>query len=261
MKKVYLITVMVFSLMLPVSLNANSKADNYEIVYWESIIETKDPKLFDLYLQKYPQGEFADLAKKLIEKYRSEKPAKKHSLFNEKRNLTPKKVAIFPFQFHEDAHYMQGVLTSNLSRSINTYDNLNLYASYYDLGPAGYSIPSLKGEEVRSKGVDLNTASLWLDSEPDAATIRDIAHKIGADTVITGSVKVKNPWSDLYVLGHIRIYAIDVETGRIIQSKNQTRIGDARDLLPHVINRAIGKYIADCCTPPSKTNISAIIED
>ncbi len=261
MKKLYLITVLFFGLILPQCLYASEETDNYEITFWESIVAKEDPKLFQLYLEKYPQGEFAELAKRLIKNYSTDKTPEKFSFFNDNRNLTSKEVAIFPFQFQGDAHYMQGVLTSNLVRFINTHDNLNLYASYYDLGPQSYSIPSLKGEYVKAKGVDLTVANLWLDSEPDIDAIRSIGSTIGADTVIIGSLKVRNQWSDLYVLGHIRIFAIDMETGGISQSKNQNRLGDARELLPHVINKAIVEYITDYCTPSSKTNISAMTKD
>ena len=261
MKKVYLTTALFYILLLPLCVIASEKADDYEIIFWKSIRETKDPKLFQLYLQKYPHGEFTEIAERLIENYSTDKPADKSLFFNEKSLLIPKKVAIFPFQFQEDAHYMQGVLTNNLFRFINTHDNLNLYASYYDLGPQGYSVPSLKDEYVKTKGIDLTVANLWLDSKPDIDTIRSIGSTIGADTVIIGSLKVRNQWSDLYVLGHIRIFAIDMETGGISQSKNQNRLGDARELLPHVINKAIEEYITDYCTPSSKTNISAMTKD
>ena len=261
MKKVYLLTVLVFGLMLPISLNANEQVDNYEIIFWQSIEKTKDPELFRLYLQKYPQGEFAELAKRLIENYSTDKPTKKSFFFDDKNSLPPKKVAIFPFQLQEDAHYMQGVLTNNLYRFINTRNDLDVYASYYDLGPAGYWIPSLKGEEIKSKGIDLTTANLWSDQEPDTDTIRAIGKTIGADTIVIGSLKVRNQWSDLYVLGHIRIFAIDVETGGTSQAKNQNRLGDARELLPHVIKVAIENYISDYCTPLSKNNIHEITKD
>ena len=38
-------------------------SDAVELAFWESIAESDDPKLFEAYLQKYPLGEFAVIAK------------------------------------------------------------------------------------------------------------------------------------------------------------------------------------------------------
>ena len=37
--------------------------ENQEFAFWESIKNSQDPASFDTYLQKYPQGAFAEIAK------------------------------------------------------------------------------------------------------------------------------------------------------------------------------------------------------
>lgn len=42
-----------------------------EIAYWESIKDSEDPKLFQAYLDQYPNGRFASLAKPMLERAKS----------------------------------------------------------------------------------------------------------------------------------------------------------------------------------------------
>jgi len=40
--------------------------DAIELAFWESVVDTNDPALFEAYLEKYPNGEFAVIAKARI---------------------------------------------------------------------------------------------------------------------------------------------------------------------------------------------------
>ena len=42
---------------------------DYEILFWQSIMDSKDPKMYEAYLRQYPDGVYADLARLRIEKY------------------------------------------------------------------------------------------------------------------------------------------------------------------------------------------------
>ncbi len=49
---------------------ANSTATTFEITFWNSIKDTKNPQLFEAYLKRYPNGAFADIAKIDLEQFR-----------------------------------------------------------------------------------------------------------------------------------------------------------------------------------------------
>ncbi len=53
-----------------------SKTTQGEIVYWETIKDSKDSELFDSYLKKFPNGTFAPIAERYIKKFKNEAEAK-----------------------------------------------------------------------------------------------------------------------------------------------------------------------------------------
>jgi hypothetical protein len=63
------------SLALPVCAQAPADALRVEMVFWESIRSSTDPADFRAYLEKYPQGEFAPLARNRLAALTSAAPA------------------------------------------------------------------------------------------------------------------------------------------------------------------------------------------
>jgi tetratricopeptide (TPR) repeat protein len=51
-----------------------NSAAQYEITYWTSVKDSKSRATFDDYLRRYPQGQFADLAKSRLEELKSAQP-------------------------------------------------------------------------------------------------------------------------------------------------------------------------------------------
>ena len=47
----------------------NNRQSDYEILFWESIKDTKNPDMYKAYLNKFPAGVFADVARMNIEQY------------------------------------------------------------------------------------------------------------------------------------------------------------------------------------------------
>jgi hypothetical protein len=270
MRQIYLIIAIFLIATCPIFVHADDEERSFELVYWETINDSKDASLYELYLEKYPQGTFAELAKRLIVKYRPEEPKEDSTLIDEevsKKDSTlldeevPKKdsilmdeevrpsskdVAIFPFNLLDDASEMQVRLTQELVRSINAHECLNLRASYYALG-AYSSVPSLRGAYAYNKGIDLSSMSLWTGTSPNSKTICETGRKLGVDTVIIGSIKVTNPWSDGYMLGHIRIYYIDIHTGAVVKARDLSGNANALHVLPGVIQKATEGYIDKFC--------------
>lgn len=48
---------------------SNNRQSDYEILFWESIKDTKNPDMYKAYLNKFPAGVFADVARMNIEQY------------------------------------------------------------------------------------------------------------------------------------------------------------------------------------------------
>src|SRR5690349_6787537 len=49
-------------------------AEQYELTYWESIKDSTHPEDYEAYLQAYPKGRFAGLARARIERLRAAAP-------------------------------------------------------------------------------------------------------------------------------------------------------------------------------------------
>lgn len=239
--------------------NASSDDSNYELVFWQSIKDSRDPDLFQLYLDKYPDGTFVGIAQHNIKKYGSDvggsQKSSATSAVYQERDIsgaaTAHKVAIFPFRFLEEADSMRSILTNDLVMVVKRYDCFELTHSFYQLDK-GLNVESLRGEKALRQtsfleymGVD--SKKIWKGATPNAETISRLGKEIGVDTVLIGSLRVSNPWSDKYVLGYIRIYAIDVATQKIIKATNRTMDANARDVLQGIINRAVKQYSNTFC--------------
>lgn len=230
-----------------------SGENNPEIVFWETIKDSKDPMLYQMYLNKYPNGTFSELAEFFRQKYSSESsvqaaPTTPSPVKEKPRTVVKKSInnlAIFPFKFYDDGHYMKGVLMNNISRIADRYKCLQFTHSYYDMD-AKYSVEDLSDNSVISRQ-SIAPRNLWNGIMPNTDSISEIGTELGADTVITGTLNIDNPWSDSYTLGYIRIFMIDVATGELIKARNRTLLGDARDVLPSVIQEAIGSYAEEFC--------------
>jgi len=250
--------------------SAVSDEDNYEIVFWDTVKESKDPKLYQMYLDKYPGGAFSDLAEILKAKYSAGTPAKASSSpppapprepiqakppapTPAELKLPPApaanksyyKVAIFPFKFYDDADYMKSILLNDLMRFADRYDCLEYSHSYYQLD-SKYNVIDLHNRNIIDQS-RMKARNLWKGNSPNTDQISELGRELGFDTVITGSLRVSNPWSDRYTLGYIRIHMVDVASGRIIRTFNRSTTGDARDYLPFVVQRAMDNYTGDFC--------------
>ncbi len=76
----FLILPLVGSSLIPGQLSAEAAEKptttdlQIELSFWESVKDSHDPKMYELYLRKFPDGQFADLARALIEKHGGQPP-------------------------------------------------------------------------------------------------------------------------------------------------------------------------------------------
>lgn len=59
----------------PVSLGQRPHASAFELAYWESVKNSRDPEVFTNYLTRYPDGEFVDLARATLRSLEREREA------------------------------------------------------------------------------------------------------------------------------------------------------------------------------------------
>lgn len=237
--------------------SANNGEAKYEIVFWESVKDSDDPRLFQSYLDRYPNGVFAELARLSIAKYggsirevespqvstpaESEVAAPPKAAIRTQRSSTCK-VAVFPWNLVEDGHYMTAILKDNVRESIARYSNLKLSYSYYSF-PKRYGIESLQ----RSGMTKINKRKLWRRSQPEPAYISDLGQQAGVDAVLIGTIRVSNPWSDRYKLGYIRIFFVDVHSQRVVKTQNISSSRDAAEELPLLMQDIIDQYYTQFC--------------
>lgn len=226
---------------------------NYEIVFWETIKDSKDPKLYQMYLDKYPDGAFAEVAQILLIKYLPQENQKaapppqqtKEKLSQVKEERMFNKVAIFPVKFYDDADYMKGILLNDLTLVADRFDCIKFSHSYYELD-ARYVVKNLSDRKTIDPA-RLRTRDLWNGNNPNSVNISKIGKDLGIDAVLTGSLRVTNPWSDKYTLGYIRIFMVDVATGKIFKASNSSTTGDARDYVNRIVQRVMQNYAGEFC--------------
>lgn len=228
----------------------------YEIVFWETIKDSKDPNLYKIYLEKYPDGTFADIARILHKKYggtemqekQQQRPSKSVQPVSTPKKAVktgPKNIAIFPMKLKDDADYMRTVIISDITRVIARHQCLQVSHSYYDVDTR------LRAKDLNSSSVisqsELHPRKIWKGGTPNAQAISKIGEQLGIDTVITGILWITNPWSDKYRADRMEFFIVDTATGKIVSAKNMDNLNDARDLLAPVIIEAVDKYVNSFC--------------
>ncbi len=253
----HLVVCFLFFFCLAAGVQADSENDGsaqYEIVFWESVKDSEDPRLFQSYLKKYPNGVFAEIAKLYVEKYGGsyteeaasspQEPVAPSSPVSPVRpdSAAPYKVALFPWNLLEDAHYMTTILTSEVKDTIDRYSCMELSHSYFRYNKK-YGIKSLEN----SNSDKLNKRLLWRSSKPQVDYVAEFGQALGVDAVMMGSMRVNNPWSDRYKLGFIRIFLIDVTTKSVLKVKNTSSTRDAAEEFPILVEKIVGQFSSQFC--------------
>jgi hypothetical protein len=98
-----------------------------EIAYWSSIKDEKDPRLFEAYLRRYPDGIFADIAKITLEQMKAEARAKAEADARAKAEAETRAKVPAPPPVDDSAQITDAVLLNELRD--------RLYELNFDPGP------------------------------------------------------------------------------------------------------------------------------
>ncbi len=207
-----------------------SNPQQVEIVYWQSIKDSKDSKMFKAYLDSYSDGKFAPIAKLFYEKYKT----------NEEATITSTpgyNVALFQWKLEEDAGYLNTIIQNRTSMAIANWPGMALTASHYK-NDKRHSVVWLRDDEVYMSQKD----KIWQESAPDIDSIVRIGKELDVDAVLIGRIRAKNKWSDQYILRNLKTWMVDVKTGRIIHESNKAQMTAPLEELIKMIDRTVENF-------------------
>ncbi len=235
---------------------------NFELLFWQSIKDSEDPQMFAAYLEKYPQGTFAALARLNIERLDG-RPGQHQSADDQKQdvsatvpakpprpeprnNTAVRRLAIYPGLLDSDAvsfSQQDGrILKSDerrgqfrritarmweaTKRGLQKSPSIRLQYSFY----SNDYIRSLGDVTLMDRDFDrADREGIWKLSpektwEPDVAIVCRHAHNRGIELVLLHKIKLEN------LQGVFAVYMVDVNRGSI--RKYQRPLDSTLDMEP-----------------------------
>jgi hypothetical protein len=207
-----------------------SNPQQVEIVYWQSIKDSKDPQLYKAYLNSYPEGAFAPLAKLLYDKY---------SIHENSADapVSDYHVALFHWELQEDAGYLRSIIRNETSKAVARWPGMVFSASYYK-DDVGHTVAWL-GED----GVYLDQKeNIWQDLAPHIETIVKLGKELDIDAILIGKMRAHNKWSDQYNMKYLKIWMIDTRTGKTIYESATETMTAPREALIKMIDQTVARF-------------------
>jgi len=201
-----------------------------ELEYWQTVKDSKDPKMYKAYLDAYPEGAFTSLANILYEKHKTPEDPPVGS-------MPEYRVALFPWEFKEDAVHLSSIVVGQSSAAIANWPGMVLTASHYK-NDKGHTVVWLENDEFYKSQKE----KIWRNSAPDFDNIIRIGRELNIDAVLIGKIRARNKWSDQYVLKHIKTWMIDTNTGKIIRESNKSDMTVPREELIKIIDRTVANF-------------------
>ena len=233
-------------------------ATQYEILFWESIKDANDVKMYNEYLKKFPNGMFAGLAMIKIQSLQPSQPApaalRKPAVDSPPKDkgtvvavASPPKpapkprmragskiqVAVLPWD-PEEGHWHWTVVNA-LRDHIKTLDAVEVAYSFYDMG-VRYKGKRLDMQALNELGVASNDA-LWSKKTvagggflskfipaptvgyPNVGLAVKVGERLGVDAVVMCQV-------DIRIVdppnGHVEMFLIEVPSGKVQRAKSVT---------------------------------------
>ena len=198
-----------------------------EIVYWQTVKESKDPEMYNAYLKAYPEGQFAELARLLHDRYASAN----------KNDRKLKNAALLAWRLEGDAEYFRSIIAGQTQRAMANWPDIMLSASYYKLDK-GHSVSWLQENEryMRSK------EDVWREGAPDIGKICSLGKELGVDVILIGNMRAKRKWSDQFRLGYVNTWMVDIRTGTAVHEMNKSSWIVPREELINIIDRTVATF-------------------
>ena len=209
-----------------------TEVTNLEITFWESIKDSKDCEMFAVYLTKFPEGFFSDLARIHMRKLACENSLRDMSIDEHEGELQTSavaplddslrydsriKLAILPWYFsapaNEHSWFIDRVesTASAVSETILDSESFVLTYSYYDLGN------NFKAKKIdRSIIDDTIVKELWAskdifsDHKPNIDLVCEIGRELKVDEIVMYALRLNRNWST-----DIRFYLVNVDKKQV----------------------------------------------
>jgi hypothetical protein len=200
---------------------APANDDKMEILFWESIKDSNSAKLYDEYLQRFPEGVFVEVAKVRIAQLKESPPAPQQATRNSgiqqasvsvdqpqlaRSDFRPK-LAVFPWYISKAAskrREMKQYTATCIGRIVARGKEFDPAYSYYDLGDA------ILCKKISDDFIENNTEEdLWsgfFKPKPNVKEVSRLGEILGVDLVLMYAFIQKGTsgnWDS-------RIYMIDV---------------------------------------------------
>ncbi len=207
-----------------------SDAQQIELIYWQSIKDSKDSRMYKAYLDSYPEGAFASEAKVFYQKYKTIE----NSIITSRPGYS---VALFRWELEGTAGNLRTTIQNRTSMAIASWPGMVLTASYYKRDK-GHSVTWLESDDVYMSHKD----EIWQKSGPDIDNIVRIGKKLDVDAVLVGRVRAKNKLTDQYNLRDLKTWMVDIKTGRFIHESNKATMTEPREELIKIIDTTVENF-------------------
>src|SRR5262245_11657780 len=91
--------------------------ENLELMFWASVKESTNPAVLNTYLQRYPNGEFASIARALIERYERQFKAEQAALAEERKRQEELRIAAEVKRLEEGRRMREAALAEERRRT------------------------------------------------------------------------------------------------------------------------------------------------
>lgn len=216
-------------------LSSIEKESEYELLYWESIKDSKEPSLFSSYLKKYPNGAFVEIAK-VKEKQYAPKTAsvEKTTRVSTTFRTGQRRTAILPGIFWNDADRDKDIILSNISEAIGNFSYLSLTDSFYKIDD--------KINTINENQLDID--NLWTKEKrikvPNVPYIIKFGKKIKVDLVLIFDVDFSyNYTKQDMILNNFKAFLIDINRNKML---SEEYVMGKPDDIKSVVSKLISKF-------------------
>lgn len=207
---------------LPIEIDPKATNDqSAEFLFWESVKDSNDIKMYKEYVRVFPNGTFARLAEIKIKHLSENSAGSRVALSNipEKpvgtgtEPTTPRmKLAIFPWKPVDN--YWNIIVMDAIEEALRKTKGFIPLISFYEMDPA-FGVKTVSGADLLSFGGATHLDQFWdtsMENEwtPNSDLVIKIANHLGVDAIVMCSVNLSESASPK---GNVSMFLIDVWRG------------------------------------------------